>query len=67
MIRLIRADIALLSEHSNKVPGYGLMPGVRRLAVANGLYLVFYRVTDVVEVLHLRRAEMVPAVGDDFW
>jgi plasmid stabilization system protein ParE len=43
MIRLIRADIALLSEYPNKAPGYELMPGVRRLVVANGLYLVFYR------------------------
>jgi hypothetical protein len=33
--------------------------------VANSLYLTFYQVTDVVEVLHVRRAEMVLAVGDD--
>jgi plasmid stabilization system protein ParE len=66
MIRLIRADIALLSEYPNKAPGYELMPGVRRLVAANGLYLVFYRVTEVVEVLHVRRAERVLAVVDDF-
>lgn len=65
MIQLIRADIALLSEHPHKAPSYALMPGVRRLVVANGLYLVFYRVTDAIEVLHVRRAERAPAVEDD--
>jgi hypothetical protein len=37
MMRLFRADIALLSEHPNKAPGYELMPGVRRLVVGDDL------------------------------
>ena len=65
MIRLIRAEIALLSEHPYKAPAYEFAPGVRRLVVANGSYLVFYRVTQVVEILHVRRSERVPATGKD--
>ncbi|WP_162083376.1 hypothetical protein [Sulfuriferula nivalis] len=42
-IRLIRADIALLSEHPNTIPDYALMPSIRWLMMANSLYLVFYR------------------------
>ena len=42
-----------------------MAPGVRRLVVAGGAFLVFYRVLADVEVLHIRRAERepVPAVA----
>ncbi|NOT16609.1 MAG: type II toxin-antitoxin system RelE/ParE family toxin [Sulfuriferula sp.] len=66
MIKLIRADIAALSEHPNKAPSYELMPSVRRLVVLNGLYLVFYRITQVIEVLYIRRSERMPATAEDF-
>uniref|UniRef100_E6QQG8 Plasmid stabilization system protein n=1 Tax=mine drainage metagenome TaxID=410659 RepID=E6QQG8_9ZZZZ len=65
MIQLIRAEIALLSEHPYKAPAYEFAPGVRRLVVASGSYLVFYRVTQAVEILHVRRSERVRATGKD--
>lgn len=65
MIRLIRADISLLSEHPHKAPAYEFAPGVRRLVVANGSYLVFYRVVQTVEILHVRRSERTLATEQD--
>lgn len=65
MIKAIRAEIATLSEHPNRAPAYDLAPNVRRLVVANGIYLVFYRVTKVIEILHVRRSERTPATQKD--
>lgn len=65
MIKAIRADIATLAEHPNRAPAYELAPNVRRLVVANGIYLVFYRVTKVIEILHVRRAERTQATQED--
>jgi plasmid stabilization system protein ParE len=61
MIRTIRAEIATLSENPNRAPAYEFAAGVRRLVVAGGIYLVFYRVTNSIEILHIRRAERLPA------
>jgi plasmid stabilization system protein ParE len=65
IIKAIRAEIATLSEQPNRAPAYDLAPNVRRLVVANGIYLVFYRVTEVIEILHVRRAEQSPATEKD--
>lgn len=65
MVGRIKVAVLGLAEFPESAPPYELVPGTRCLVVANGLYLAFYRVTDVVEVLHVRRAEMVPAVVDD--
>lgn len=43
-----------------RAPGYDLVPGIRRLVVAKGAFLVFYRVGDTVEVVYVRRAERAP-------
>lgn len=66
MIRRIRTDIATLSDQPHRAPTYELAPGVRRLVVAGGIFLVFYRVTEVIEILHVRRAEREPATEKDF-
>lgn len=66
MIRLIRADIALLAKNPKIAPPYELVPGVHRYVVANGAYLAFYRVRTHIEVLHVRRSERAPAQEADF-
>lgn len=63
MVRGIRAEIVVLSDNPNLAPTYSLAPGLRRLVVAKGTFLVFYRVTDRVEVLHIRRAEREPLMA----
>jgi len=65
IIKAIRAEIATLSEQPNRAPAYDLAPNVRRLVVAKGIYLVFYRVTEVIEILHVRRSEQAPATEKD--
>jgi plasmid stabilization system protein ParE len=66
MVGRIKVAVLGLAEFPESAPPYELVPGTRCLVVVNGLYLVFYRVTEVVEVLHVRRAERAPAAGDDF-
>lgn len=39
--------------------------GIRRLVVAGGAFLVFYRVRTDVEVLHIRRDERAPVLKND--
>jgi hypothetical protein len=38
---------------------------VRRLVVADGAFLVFYRIQSDVEILHIRRAERAPVATVD--
>jgi plasmid stabilization system protein ParE len=69
MVGRIKVAVLGLAEFPESAPPYELVPGTRCLVVADGLYLVFYRVTEVVEVvevLHVRRAGRAPAVGADF-
>jgi plasmid stabilization system protein ParE len=64
MVRLIKSDMFSLLNYS--APPYELAPGIRRLVVANGAYLVFHRVTEsTIEVLHIRRSERAPATEKD--
>lgn len=60
MVRRIRAEIALLADNSYIAPAYDLVPDLRRLVVADGAFLVFYRVGGFVQILHVRRAERMP-------
>ena len=61
MLGRIKGPIRALAAHPELAPAYELAPGVRRLVVAGGVFLVFYRVaTAEVEVLHIRRAEREP-------
>jgi plasmid stabilization system protein ParE len=65
MIRKIRAEVATLSDSPNRASAYELAPGVRRLVVAGGIFLVFYRVTNIIEILHVRRSEKEPVTSMD--
>lgn len=64
-VRSIRKEIAGLSDNPNIAPSYEIAKGVRRLVVADGMYLAFYRVREVIEVIHIRRAEREPATAED--
>ncbi len=60
MVRGVRAEVGALADNPNIGPVYDLVPGLRRLAVAKGAFLVFYRVSSRVEVVHVRWAEREP-------
>ena len=65
MVARIKTPLLSLKDNSDIAPSYELAPGIRRLVVANGAFLVFYRVRADVEVLHIRRAERDSATGDE--
>ena len=60
MLARLKEPVLALHDHPELAPLYELAPGVRRLVVAGGAFLVFYRVLADVEVLHIRRAERAP-------
>ena len=64
MLARIRAPVLALTDNPEIAPPYELAPGVRRLVVARGAFLVFYRIRADVEVLHIRRAEREPVKAD---
>ena len=57
MLARIKGPVLTLVDNPEIAPPYELAPGVRRLVVARGAFLVFYRVLADIEVLHIRRAE----------
>jgi len=57
MVDSIKSEILVLRDSPEIAPAYELAPGVRRLVVSSGLFLVFYRLRSNIEVLHIRRAE----------
>ena len=65
MIARIKQPVLSLKDTPDAGSPYELAPGVRRLVVAGGIFLVFYRVSADVEILHIRRAERSPATMDD--
>jgi plasmid stabilization system protein ParE len=65
MLVRIKHPVLSLGEHPNVAPPYELAPGVRRLVVADGAFLVFYRIQSDVEILHIRRAERAPVATVD--
>jgi len=64
MLACIKEPVLTLRNNPEIAPLYELAPGVRRLVVARGAFLVFYRIRADVEVLHIRRAEREPATAD---
>ena len=64
MLARIKTPILALSANPEIAPPYELAPGVRRLVVARGGFLVFYRIRADLEVLHIRRAEREPVKTD---
>lgn len=65
MVDGVKSEILVLRDFPELPPTYELAPGVRRLVVAGGAFLVFYRLRDNIEVLHIRRAEREPVAADD--
>lgn len=61
MLARIKTPVLALKDNPEIAPSYELAPGIRRLVVASGTFLVFYRVCDTIEVLHVRRSERMPA------
>jgi plasmid stabilization system protein ParE len=64
MLRLIRTETASLADNPHIAPPYELANDLRCLVVAKGAFLVFYRVLDHVEVIHVRRAERVAVTAE---
>jgi len=60
MLSRIKTPILALKDNPEIAQLYELAPGIRRLVVARGAFLVFYRVTASIEILHIRRAERIP-------
>lgn len=65
MIGQIKREVLAIGDYPESIPLYELLPGVRRLVVAGGAYLVFYRVMRHMQILHIRRGERAPAVAQD--
>lgn len=65
MLGQIKSQVEVLADHPEVAPPYELVPGIRRLVVAKGTYLVFYRVLNCVQILHIRRGERMPAMHED--
>jgi len=65
MIARIKQPVLSLKNTPEIGSSYELAPGIRRLVVTGGIFLVFYRVRVDVEILHIRRAERSPATTND--
>lgn len=65
MVKRIRAEVAALTDNPSFAPPYEIAPGVRRLVMADGAYLAFYRVRKIIEVIHIRRAEREPVTAEE--
>ena len=65
MVQGIRQAVTSLADNPLIAPTYELAPGLRRLVVSKGAFLVFYRVTDNVQVVYIRRAEHEPLAEDE--
>lgn len=61
MVQKIKKPTLSLKDNPHLAPPYELAEGVHRLTVADGLFYVFYRVLQDVEVLHIRRTERAAA------
>lgn len=60
MLARIKKFVSALKDNPEIAPEYELAPDIRRLVVANGKFLVFYRVSETIEVLHILRSERMP-------
>lgn len=64
MLARIKEPVLTLVDNPEIAPPYELAPRFRRLVVARGVFLVFYRIRADIEVLHIRRAEREPVTAD---
>ncbi|PRC92409.1 type II toxin-antitoxin system RelE/ParE family toxin [Solimicrobium silvestre] len=60
MMDRIKGPVLALKDNPAIAQSYELAPDMRRLVVARGAFLVFYRVDVDIEVLHILRAERIP-------
>jgi len=65
MVNRIKQPVLALRDNPLLAPAYELAPDIRRLVAADGTFLVFYRIREDIEVLHVRRAERRPAGAED--
>lgn len=65
MILQIKQPVLELENNPEIAPPYELSPGVRRLVVAGGAFIAFYRVLADVDVIHIRRSEREPVTADE--
>jgi plasmid stabilization system protein ParE len=65
MMARIKSQILVIKNNPEIAPQYELAPGIRRLVVAGGAFLVFYRVGTYIEIIHIRRSERMPASGHE--
>jgi len=65
MLARIKGPVLALKDNPDIAQLYELAPDIRRLMVADGAFLVFYRVRDDVEILNIRRAEREPVTAED--
>ncbi|MHB1591199.1 MAG: type II toxin-antitoxin system RelE/ParE family toxin [Sulfuricella sp.] len=65
MLARIKGPVLALKDNPGIAPPYEMALGIRRLVVADGAFLVFYRVHVDVEVLHIRRSERAPVTSED--
>lgn len=64
MIASVKIEIGVLRDFAEVAPVYELAPGIRRLIVAGGNFLVFYRIDATVQILHIRCAERLPVSAE---
>lgn len=58
MIARIKEPFQQLLNFPYSAPVYKYKPNLRRLVVADGLFIVFYRIEQAsIEIVHIRRAE----------
>ena len=65
MVRRIREAAARLADNPYIAPPYELATDLHCMVVAKGAFLVFYRVVDHVEVVHVRRSEREPVTAEE--
>lgn len=65
MIQRIKLPVLALEHNPEIAPPYEMSHGIRRLVVADGAFLAFYRSHIDVEVIHIRRAEREPVVLEE--
>jgi len=65
MLVRIRKPIFALKANPLLAPRYEIAPGIHRMVVADGAFLVFYRVREAIEIIHIRRAEREPVTAGD--
>jgi plasmid stabilization system protein ParE len=65
MLTRIKTSVLALKNNPELAAAYELAPSIRRLVVGSGAFVVFYRSTADIEVLHIRRAERMPVTAQD--